>query len=102
MIGASAALSISGVPFQGPLGAARVGFIDSNYVLNPSPEELENSMLDMVVAGTEDAVLMVESEANELSEDLMLGSVLYGHQEMQKVIKACAELRAKVLSLIHI
>ncbi|MDB4029325.1 polyribonucleotide nucleotidyltransferase [Gammaproteobacteria bacterium] len=96
LIGASAALSISGVPFQGPLGAARVGFIDSNFVLNPSPSELENSMLDMVVAGTEDAVLMVESEASELSEDIMLGSVLFGHQEMQKVIKACSELRAKV------
>ena len=96
LIGASAALSISGVPFQGPLGAARVGFIDSNFVLNPSPAELENSMLDMVVAGTEDAVLMVESEANELSEDIMLGSVLFGHQEMQKVINACSELRAKV------
>jgi polyribonucleotide nucleotidyltransferase len=96
LIGASAALSISGVPFQGPLGAARVGFIDSSFVLNPSPEELENSMLDMVVAGTEDAVLMVESEASELSEDIMLGSVLFGHQEMQKVIKACSELRAKV------
>ena len=96
LIGASAALSISGVPFQGPLGAARVGFIDSNFVLNPSPAELENSMLDMVVAGTEDAVSMVESEASELSEDIMLGSVLFGHQEMQKVIKACSELRAKV------
>ncbi|MDA9364909.1 polyribonucleotide nucleotidyltransferase [Gammaproteobacteria bacterium] len=96
LIGASAALSISGVPFQGPLGAARVGFIDSNFVLNPSPTELENSMLDMVVAGTKDAVLMVESEASELSEDIMLGSVLFGHQEMQKVIKACSELRAKV------
>ena len=96
MIGASAALSISGVPFQGPLGAARVGFIDSNFVLNPSPEELENSLLDMVVAGTEGAVLMVESEASELSEDIMLGSVLFGHQEMQKVIKACSELRAKI------
>ncbi|MDA7797235.1 polyribonucleotide nucleotidyltransferase [Gammaproteobacteria bacterium] len=96
LIGASAALSISGVPFQGPLGAARVGFIDSNFVLNPSPTELENSMLDMVVAGTKDAVLMVESEASELSEDIMLGSVLFGHQEMQKVINACSELRAKV------
>ena len=65
-------------------------------MLNPSPAELEKSMLDMVVAGTKDAVLMVESEANELSEDIMLGSVLFGHQEMQKVIKACSELRAKV------
>ncbi len=96
LIGASAALTISGVPFQGPLGAARVGFIDSNYVLNPSPKELEKSLLDMVVAGTQDAVLMVESEANELSEDLMLGSVLYGHQEMQKVINACLELKDKI------
>ena len=96
LIGASAALSISGVPFQGPLGAARVGFIDSKFVLNPSPQELENSMLDMVVAGTADAVLMVESEASELSEDIMLGSVLFGHQEMQKVINACSELREKV------
>ena len=96
LIGASAALSISGVPFQGPLGAARVGFTACNFVLNPSPSELEDSMLDMVVAGTEDAVLMVESEASELSEDIMLGSVLFGHQEMQKVIKACSDLRAKV------
>ena len=96
LIGASAALTISGVPFQGPLGAARVGFIDSNYVLNPSPKELEKSLLDMVVAGTQDAVLMVESEANELSEDLMLGSVLYGHQEMQKVVNACLELKDKI------
>ena len=96
LIGASAALTISGVPFQGPLGAARVGFIDSTYVLNPSPKELEKSLLDMVVAGTQDAVLMVESEANELSEDLMLGSVLYGHQEMQKVVNACLELKDKI------
>jgi polyribonucleotide nucleotidyltransferase len=95
MIGASAALCVAGVPFDGPMGAARVGFIDGNYVLNPSFEQLETSHLDMVVAGTEKAVLMVESEANELNEDLMLGAVLYGHQEMQAVIKACLELKDK-------
>ena len=96
LIGASAALSITGVPFNGPLGAARVGFIDGEYVLNPSPTELEDSLLDMVVAGTKEAVLMVESEASELSEDLMLGSVLFGHQEMQKAITAIEELRGKI------
>ena len=95
MIGASAALCVAGVPFDGPMGAARVGFIDGNYVLNPSFEQLETSYLDMVVAGTEKAVLMVESEANELNEDLMLGAVLYGHQEMQAVINACLELKDK-------
>ena len=95
MIGASAALSVAGVPFDGPMGAARVGFTDGNYVLNPSFEQLETSYLDMVVAGTEKAVLMVESEANELNEDLMLGAVLYGHQEMQAVINACLELKDK-------
>ena len=95
MIGASAALCVAGVPFDGPMGAARVGFIDGNYVLNPSYEELEDSYLDMVVAGTEKAVLMVESEAKELNEDLMLGAVLFGHQEMQAVINACKELKQK-------
>jgi polyribonucleotide nucleotidyltransferase len=95
MIGASAALCVAGVPFDGPMGAARVGFIDGNYVLNPSFEQLETSYLDMVVAGTEKAVLMVESEANELNEDLMLGAVLYGHQEMQAIINACLELKEK-------
>ena len=95
MIGASAALTISGVPFDGPMGAARVGFIDGEYVLNPSFEQLENSYLDMVVAGTDEAVLMVESEAKELNEDLMLGAVLFGHQEMKAVIKACSELKTK-------
>ena len=85
MIGASAALTISGVPFDGPMGAARVGFINGEYVLNPSFEELEDSYLDMVVAGTDEAVLMVESEAKELNEDLMLGAVLFGHQEMKAV-----------------
>ena len=95
MIGASAALSISGVPFDGPMGAARVGFIDGEYVLNPSFAELEDSFLDMVVAGTDEAVLMVESEAKELNEDLMLGAVLFGHQEMKAVIDACKELDDK-------
>ena len=95
MIGASAALCVAGVPFDGPMGAARVGFIDGNYVLNPSFAELEESFLDMVVAGTEEAVLMVESEAKELNEDLMLGAVLFGHQEMQAVVHACKELKEK-------
>ena len=95
MIGASAALTISGVPFDGPMGAARVGFIDGEYVLNPSFEELNDSYLDMVVAGTDEAVLMVESEAKELNEDLMLGAVLFGHQEMKAVISACNELKQK-------
>jgi polyribonucleotide nucleotidyltransferase len=95
MIGASAALCVAGVPFDGPMGAARVGFIDGNYVLNPTFAELEESYLDMVVAGTEQAVLMVESEAKELNEDLMLGAVLFGHQEMQVVINACKELKDK-------
>ena len=96
MIGASAALTISGVPFDGPMGAARVGFIDGEYILNPSFEELGDSYLDMVVAGTDEAVLMVESEAKELNEDLMLGAVLFGHQEMKAVINACNELKQKV------
>ena len=96
MIGASAALSISGVPFDGPMGAARVGFIDGEYVLNPSFEELNDSYLDMVVAGTDEAVLMVESEAKELNEDLMLGAVLFGHQEMKAVINACNKLKGMV------
>ena len=96
MIGVSAALSISGIPFQGPIGAARVGFIDDSFVINPSNEQLKDSYLDMVVAGTKDAVLMVESEAKELDEDLMLGAVLFGHQEMQKVVDACNELKSKV------
>ena len=96
MIGASAALTISGVPFDGPMGAARVGFIDGEYILNPSFEELNESYLDMVVAGTDEAVLMVESEAKELNEDLMLGAVLFGHQEMKAVINACNELKELV------
>src|SRR5690606_13132145 len=93
LIGTSAALAISGIPFNGPIGAARVGYTpDKGYLLNPSYEALSASELDMVVAGTKDAVLMVESEAKELPEDIMLGAVLFAHQEMQVVIQACAEL----------
>ncbi|MDT8893589.1 polyribonucleotide nucleotidyltransferase [Halomonas sp. I1] len=96
MIGTSAALAISGVPFNGPIGAARVGFTEEHgYFLNPTVEELGSSELNMVVAGTEKAVLMVESEANELLEDEMLGAVLYGHQEMQAAIQAVNELAAE-------
>ncbi|BCD97426.1 polyribonucleotide nucleotidyltransferase [Marinagarivorans cellulosilyticus] len=93
MIGVSAALSISGIPFNGPIGAARVGYTQAGgYSLNPSYSALAESELDMVVAGTKDAVLMVESEANELPEDIMLGAVLYAHQEMQAVVAAVSEL----------
>ncbi len=96
MIGASAALALSGLPFAGPIGGARVGFTEEGYLLNPGYEALESSDLDMVVAGTESAVLMVESEAKELTEDQMLGAVLFAHQEMQVVIKAISELKAEV------
>ncbi len=92
LIGASAALSLSGVPFDGPVGAARVGFINGEYVLNPTGSELKNSALDLIVAGTEAAVLMVESEAMELPEDIMLGAVVFGHQQMQAAINAINEL----------
>ncbi len=96
MIGTSAALAISGCPFNGPIGAARVGFSeDSGYLLNPTYEQLDQSKLNMVVAGTEEAVLMVESEAHELSEDQMLGAVLFAHQEMQAVILAIQELASE-------
>lgn len=95
MIGASAALAISGLPFNGPLGGARVGYVDGNYVLNPSKATLENSALDLVVAGTESAVLMVESEASELPEEVMLGSVMFGHQQVQTAIKLVQELQAE-------
>ena len=96
MIGTSAALAISGCPFNGPIGGARVGFNEAKgYVLNPTYSALKESKLDMVVAGTSDAVLMVESEAKELSEDQMLGAVLFAHQEMQTVIKAINELVAE-------
>ncbi len=92
IIGASAALSISGIPFSGPVGAARVGYIDGKYVINPSATALKTSKLNLVVAGTERAVLMVESEADQLSEDIMLGAVVYGHEQMQAVIGAIDEL----------
>ncbi|MDJ0894537.1 MAG: polyribonucleotide nucleotidyltransferase [Alphaproteobacteria bacterium] len=92
MIGASAALTISGLPFLGPIGSARVGYRDGEYVLNPSRFDLGSSALDLVVAGTRDGVLMVESEANELAEDVMLGAVMFGHREMQAVIDAIVAL----------
>ena len=97
MIGTSAAIAISGIPFNGPVGAARVGYSDNEgYLLNPRYEDLQTSDLDMVVAGTKDAVLMVESEAKELSEDIMLGGVLFAHQEMQSVITVIQELADEV------
>jgi polyribonucleotide nucleotidyltransferase len=96
LIGTSAALSISGAPFAGPVGAARVGYIDGNYVLNPTFSQLKQSQLDLVVAGTSDAVLMVESEADQLSEDVMLGAVMYGHEQFQVVIDTIKELAAEV------
>ena len=92
LIGASAALTISGIPFLGPIGGARVGYIDGNYVLNPTLSEMPRSQLDLVVAGTADGVLMVESEAKELSEEVMLGAVVFGHREFQPVIQAIIEL----------
>ena len=96
LIGASAAVSISGMPFNGPIGAARVGYIGGEYVLNPTNSQLKNSDLDLVVAGTDTAVLMVESEANMLSEEIMLGSVVFGHEQMQVVINAIKEFAAEV------
>ena len=97
MIGTSAALAVSGIPFNGPIGAARVGFTDEEgYVLNPNNEYLKDTLLNMVVAGTEDAVLMVESEAQELTEDEMLGAVLFAHKEMQAVVQAVKEFAAEV------
>lgn len=92
LVGASAALVLSGIPFDGPVGAARVGYINGEYVLNPTTTELKQTQLNLVVAGTQQAVLMVESEALELSEDIMLGAVMYGHQQMQAVINAINEL----------
>ena len=92
LIGVSAALTISGLPFNGPIGAARVGFINGEYVLNPTASQLTESALNLVVAGTEHAVLMVESEARELSEEVMLGSVVFGHRQMQAAIQAINEL----------
>ncbi len=95
MIGASAALAVSGVPFNGPIGAARVGYRDGRFLLNPSPDELETSDLDLVVAGTQSAVLMVESEARELPESVMLDAVMFGHEQMQTVIQAIREFAAE-------
>ena len=96
MIGASAALVLGGVPFAGPIGAARVGYVDGDYVLNPTKAQLTESQLDLVVAGTDKAVLMVESEAKELTEAVMLGAVVYGHEQMQTVITAINELADEV------
>ena len=95
IIGASAAMSLSGIPFFGPLGAARVGYIDGEYVLNPSKTELETTQMDLVVAATETAVMMVESEAKELSEEVMLGAVVFGHEQMQAVISMINEMVAE-------
>ena len=92
MIGASAALSLSGVPFAGPVGAARVAYIDNQYVLNPTASQLKESKMDLVVAGTDQAVLMVESEADQLTEEVMLGAVMFGHEQMQVAIEAIEEL----------
>ncbi len=96
LIGASAALAISGMPFAGPIGAAKVGYKDGNYILNPSVSQIADSALELVVAGTKDAVLMVESEASILSEDVMLGAVMFGHEQMQAAINAINELAAEV------
>ena len=92
LIGASAALTISGIPFLGPIGGARVSYVDGDYVLNPTPDQLADSQLDLIVAGTGDAVLMVESEASELSEEVMLGAVMFGHESFQPVIDAIVSL----------
>lgn len=96
MLGASAALSISGIPFQGPIGAARVGYQNGVYLLNPGLTAIESSELDLVVAGTKDAILMVESEASELSEEVMLGAIMFGHEMMKPIIKAIEELKEEV------
>jgi polyribonucleotide nucleotidyltransferase len=95
LVAASAALTISGAPFMGPIGGARVGFTNNEYVLNPTIDEMKESQLDLVVAGTQDAVLMVESEAKELSEDIMLGAVMFGHRHFQPVIEAIIKLAEK-------
>ena len=92
MIAASAALTLSGVPFMGPIGAARVGFNEGEYILNPSQAQIAEGRLDLVVAGTRDAVMMVESEANELSEEIMLGAVLFAHDACKDVVKAIVKL----------
>ena len=96
LLGASAALAVSGIPFDGPIGAARVGYIDGNYVLNPDNFKLKDSMLDLVVAGTQSAVLMVESEADILSEEVMLGAVMFGHEQLQKAVQAIKDFSQEV------
>src|SRR6266487_5776647 len=92
LVASSAALTLSGAPFMGPVGAARVGFVNNEYVLNPQLDEMVESQLDLVVAGTQDAVLMVESEAKELTEEVMLGAVMFGHRHFQPVIDAIISL----------
>ncbi|TXL17117.1 polyribonucleotide nucleotidyltransferase [Methylococcaceae bacterium HT3] len=101
LLGASAALAVSGLPFNGPIGAARVGYIEGEYVLNPNKETLTGSLLDLVVAGTSHAVLMVESEADNLTEEVMLGSVLFGHEQMQVAINAIKGFAAEVDAPAH-
>jgi polyribonucleotide nucleotidyltransferase len=96
LLGASAALAISGMPFAGPIGAAKVGYKDGQYILNPGAAAVAESDLELIVAGTADAVLMVESEAGVLSEDVMLGAVMFGHEQMQVAINAIKELAAEV------
>src|SRR5579883_2197433 len=92
LVGASAALTLSGIPFLGPIGGCRVGYVDGQYVLNPKLDMMDKTALDLVVAGTGEGVLMVESEAKELSEDVMLGAVMFGHKSFQPVIQAIIEL----------
>src|SRR3982751_837406 len=95
MVAASAALTLSGAPFMGPIGGARVAFVNNEYILNPTLDEMKDTQLDLVVAGTQDAVLMVESEAKELSEEIMLGAVMFGHRHFQPVIQAIIQLAEK-------
>lgn len=100
MLGASAALILAGVPFNGPVGAAKVGYLNNEYILNPSKKQLEESKLDLIIAGTKTAVLMVESEAKELSEDIMLNAIAYGHEQMQVAIKAINEFADKINPIV--
>src|SRR3546814_2122832 len=102
LIGASAALTISGLPFLGPIGGARVAYIKGEYVLNPRLDEMSLSELDLVVAGTQEGVLMVESEASELTEEVMLGAVTFGHREYQKVIDAIISLAEILFGRAHV
>src|SRR6202045_1077598 len=95
IVAASAALTLSGAPFMGPIAGARVGFINNEYVLNPTLDEMKESQLDLVIAGTHDAVMMVESEAKELTEEIMLGAVMFGHRHFQPVIQAIIQLAEK-------